>query len=558
MVTIAKVLFVFILNKINMSEFNIVPPAQNEPVYSYAVGTKERKELQDTLECLNNGMVEIPMIINGKVVKSDNQIDICPPHNRNHKIGFYHRGDKKHLNDAITAALEAKPQWENMPWKSRASIFLKAANLIAGPYRYRMNAATMIGQSKNPYQSEIDAVAEMIDFFRFNVQYMTEIFEQQPQSNALNWNRIEQRPLEGFVLAISPFNFTSIGGNLPTAPAMMGNTVVWKPAEKQIYSARLIMEVLQEAGLPDGVINMVFVSGKDTSDACFQHPDFAGVHFTGSTAVFQNIWKTIGENIHSYKSYPRIVGETGGKNFVMVHETARASQVATAVTRGGFEFQGQKCSAASRIYIPESRWEELWKEIEEDLGQMKLGKPEDFGNFVNAVIDEKAFDTITGYIDRAKKSDKCEILFGGNYDKTEGYFIEPTVILTTDPHYETMEEEIFGPVVTIYIYANDKYEETLDLINNTSEYGLTGAVFSKDRNAIDLASYKLKHAAGNFYINDKPTGAVVGQQSFGGGRGSGTNDKAGSMLNLLRWVSPRTVKENFLPDNSFKYPFLGE
>ncbi len=540
------------------NNFNIVPPAQNEPVYSYVAGTKEREELSHTLECFNNSITEIPMVIGGKEVKTDNKVDIHPPHNRMHKIGFYHRGNQKHLNKAIDASLAAKHEWENMPWKSRASIFLKAANLIAGPYRYRVNAATMIGQSKNAYQSEIDAVAEMIDFFRFNVRYMTEIFEQQPNSNSLNWNRLEQRPLEGFVLAISPFNFTSIGGNLPTAPAMMGNTVVWKPAENQIYSARLIMEILQEAGLPDGVINMVFVSGKDTAEACFTHRDFAGVHFTGSTGVFQNIWKTIGNNIHNYKSYPRIVGETGGKNFVMVHESARPSQVATAITRGGFEYQGQKCSAVSRVYIPKNFWPTIKKEIECDLDAMKMGAPEDFGNFVNAVIDEKSFDNISGYIDRAKKSEECEIVHGGNYDKTKGFFIEPTVILTTNPHYETMEEEIFGPVVTIYLYEDNKFEETLHLINETSEYALTGAIFSKDRKAVDLASDILKHAAGNFYINDKPTGAVVGQQPFGGGRGSGTNDKAGSMLNLLRWVSPRTIKENFLPDNSFKYPFLDE
>jgi len=421
-----------------------------------------------------------------------------------------------------------------------------------------MNAATMVGQSKNPYQSEIDAVAELIDFFRFNVRYMTEIMEQQPESNAKNWNRTEHRPLEGFVLAISPFNFTSIGGNLPTAPAMMGNTVVWKPAEKQIYSAKLIMDILMEAGLPDGVINMVFVSGRDTSEVCFTHRDFAGVHFTGSTGVFQDIWKTIGENIHKYKSYPRIVGETGGKNFVVMHESARPSQVATAITRGGFEFQGQKCSAASRVYIPKNSWKQIHEEIKCDLDLMKMGSPDDFGNFFNAVIDEKAFDSITGYIDRAKQSDKCQILFGGSYDKSEGFFIEPTVILTTDPHYETMEEEIFGPVVTLYLYDNDKYEETLHLVDETSIYGLTGAIFSRDREAIDKAYQILKHAAGNFYINDKPTGAVVGQQPFGGARGSGTNDKAGSAINLLRWVSPRTIKENFLPDNSFKYPFLDE
>lgn len=540
------------------NNFYIVPPAQNEPVYSYAPGTKEREELQNVLECFNNSVAEIPMIIDGKAVKTDNQVDIAPPHNHKHKIGFYHKGGVEHLNMAIDAAMKAKPKWENMSWKSRASIFLKAANLIAGPYRYRMNAATMIGQSKNPFQSEIDAVAELIDFFRFNVRYMTEIMEQQPQSNAQNWNRTEQRALEGFVLAISPFNFTSIGGNLPTAPAMMGNTVVWKTAQAQAYSAKLIMEILMEAGLPDGVINMVFVSGRDTSAACFTHPDFAGVHFTGSTGVFQDIWKTIGNNIHKYKSYPRIVGETGGKNFVMVHDSARPSQVGTAIVRGGFEFQGQKCSAASRVYISKSFWPTIKEEIKCDLELMKMGAPDDFGNFFNAVIDEKAFNNIAGYIDRAKASGDCEIIFGGNYDKSVGYFIEPTVILTTNPHYETMEEEIFGPVVTIYLYEDGTYEQTLDLVNNTSIYGLTGAVFSQNREAIDLALRKLKHAAGNFYINDKPTGAVVGQQPFGGGRSSGTNDKAGSSINLLRWVSPRTVKENFLPDNSFKYPFLDE
>ncbi|MBI9068321.1 MAG: L-glutamate gamma-semialdehyde dehydrogenase [Salinivirgaceae bacterium] len=540
------------------NNFYIVPPAQNEPVLSYAPGTQEREELKHTLECFNNGMVEIPMVIGGKEVKTNDHVDIAPPHNHKHKIGFYHKGGKEHLQMAIDAALAAKEKWENMSWKSRASIFLKAANLLAGPYRYRMNAATMIGQSKNPFQSEIDAVAELVDFFRFNVRYMTEIMEQQPQSNAMNWNRTEQRPLEGFVLAISPFNFTSIGGNLPTAPAMMGNTVVWKPAQTQAYSARIIMEILQEAGLPDGVINMVFVSGRDTSDVCFNHRDFAGVHFTGSTAVFQDIWKTIGNNIHNYKSYPRIVGETGGKNFILVHDSARASQVGTAITRGGFEYQGQKCSAVSRVYISKKFWPIIKEEIKCDLDMMKMGSPDDFGNFFNAVIDEKAFNNISGFIDRAKEAKDAEIIFGGSYDKSVGYFIEPTVILTTNPHYETIEEEIFGPVVTIYLYEDGKFEETIDLVNNTSIYGLTGAIFAKDRAVVELALQKLKHAAGNFYINDKPTGAVVGQQPFGGGRGSGTNDKAGSSINLLRWVSPRTIKENFLPDNSFKYPFLGE
>lgn len=540
-----------------MSNFFVVPPAKNEPVYSYAPGTPERKALQDAVEACNNKVIEIPMMIGGKEVKTDLQVDINPPHDRNHKIGFYHRGGKEHLQQAIDAALAAKEKWENMSWQNRAAIFLKAADLISGPYRYKMNAATMVGQSKNPFQSEIDAVAELADFFRFNVQYMTEIMEQQPESSPRIWNRTEQRPLEGFVLAITPFNFTSIGGNLPTAPAMMGNTVVWKPAEKQIYSAQLIMEILMEAGLPDGVINTVHVSGRDTSDVCFSHPDFAGVHFTGSTSTFQNIWKTIGENIHKYKSYPRIVGETGGKNFVVMHPSANPIQVATAITRGGFEFQGQKCSAASRVYVPKGSWDEVYNKVKADLDEIKMGSSSDFGNFFNAVIDEKAFDSITGYIDRAKQSADCEIIFGGNYDKSVGFFIEPTVILTTNPHYETMEEEIFGPVVTIYLYEDAQFDETLDLVNHTSIYGLTGSIFSKDRAAVEKAVHVLRQAAGNFYINDKPTGAVVGQQPFGGARGSGTNDKAGSMINLLRWVSPRTIKENFVPDTSYRYPFLG-
>jgi len=540
------------------SNYKVVPIAQNESVYSYAAGTKERVELKKALEYCNNNVIEIPMIINGKPVTTDNVVDICPPHNRKQTIGKYHRGNQEHLNQAIDAALGAKSEWENMCWKSRAAIFLKAANLLAGPYRYKMNAATMAGQSKNAFQSEIDAVAELVDFFRFNVQYMTEIYEQQPNSSDIHWNRLQQRPLEGFVLAISPFNFTSIGGNLPTAPALMGNTVVWKTAEKQIYSAQLIMEILQEAGLPDGVINMVFVSGKDTAEACFTHKDFAGVHFTGSTGVFQQIWKTIGENIYNYRSYPRIVGETGGKNFIMVHESAPIKPVATAITRGAFEFQGQKCSAASRVYVAKTKWDSIWEVAKSQLAEIKMGSPDDFTNFVNAVIDEKAFDSIAGFIDRAKANNTCTILHGGNYDKSTGFFIEPTVILTTDPHSETMEEEIFGPVVTIYLYDDNKYDETLTLIDNTSTYALTGAIFSKDRSAIDKALKALKHSAGNFYINDKPTGAVVGQQPFGGGRGSGTNDKAGSMLNLLRWVSPRTIKETFVPDNDYKYPFLEE
>jgi len=539
------------------NSFYIVPPAQNEAVYSYAVGSPERKLLEEAIAKARNTEVEIPMVIGGREIKTENVQVITAPHDHHHRLGVYYKGDQTHVKQAIDAALAAKEKWENMSWKNRASIFLRAANLLAGPYRYKMNAATMLGQSKNVHQSEIDAVAELVDFFRFNVKYMTELFEQQPQSNAQNWNRIEQRPLEGFVLAITPFNFTSIGGNLPTAPAMMGNTVVWKPAERQIYSARIIMEVLRKAGLPDGVINMVFASGGDVSEVVFNHPDFAGIHFTGSTGVFQTIWQTIGNNIHKYKTYPRIVGETGGKNFIVAHLSTSPKQVATAITRGGFEYQGQKCSAASRVYIPTCIWNEVKDEIKCDLDLMKMGGVEDFSNFINAVIDEKAFDKLVGYIERARKSDSCEIIFGGQYDKSKGYFIEPTVILTTDPHYETMEEELFGPVVTILLYEASSYEETLHLINQTSIYGLTGSVFSRDRDAIQQALDILKHAAGNFYINDKPTGAVVGQQPFGGARGSGTNDKAGSSVNLLRWVSPRAIKENFLPDISFKYPFLG-
>jgi 1-pyrroline-5-carboxylate dehydrogenase len=540
------------------NSFNIVPPAQNEPVCPYAPGTPERKKLIDAIKEVHSEVKDIPMVINGKQVKSDVLWDIVPPHDHQQVIGKFHRGGRAHIAQAIDAALKAKPAWEAMSWKSRAAIFLKAANIIAGPYRYKFNAATMVGQSKNPFQSEIDAVCELIDFFRFNVKFMTEMMEGQPISNSQNWNRSELRPLEGFVLAISPFNFTSIGGNLPTAPAMMGNTVVWKCAEKQVYSASLIMEVLQLAGLPDGVINLVYVSGSDTSAEVFSHPEFAGVHFTGSTGVFNNIWKTIGENIAKYKTYPRIVGETGGKNFVLVHNTARPVQVATALTRGAFEYQGQKCSAASRAYVPHCLWEEIKEELRCDLESMKMGPSEDLNNFFNAVIDEKSFDKLASYIDRAKSSNECEVLFGGGYDKSKGYFIEPTVLLTTNPHYETMEEELFGPVLTIYLYDADKYEETIELVNSTSPYGLTGAVFARDRNAVEQALVGLRHAAGNFYINDKPTGAVVGQQPFGGARGSGTNDKAGSALNLMRWVSPRSIKENFLPDESFKYPFLEE
>jgi 1-pyrroline-5-carboxylate dehydrogenase len=483
---------------------------------------------------------------------------IRPPHELKHTLGHFCKGDESHVNAAITAALDAKQAWENMPWQERAAIFLKAADLLSGPYRDKINAATMLCQSKNVYQAEIDAVAELIDFLRFNVQYMTEIYAQQPNSVPGIWNRMEYRPLEGFVFAITPFNFTAIAGNLPSAPAMLGNTVIWKPAESQIYSAAVIMEVFQKAGLPPGVINLIYVDGPLAGDIIFNHADFAGLHFTGSTGVFQHLWATIGKNISKYKSYPRIVGETGGKDFVIAHPSADPIEVATALVRGAYEFQGQKCSAASRAYIPKEIWDDVREKLLADIKSLKMGTTEDFSNFVNAVIDERAFDKISGYIAQAKKDDNVEILIGGGCDKTEGYFIEPTVLLTTDPHYRTMEEEIFGPVLTIYVYDGKDYAETLDLLDQTSPYALTGAVFSKDRAAAILASEKLRHAAGNFYINDKPTGSIVGQQPFGGARGSGTNDKAGSVLNLYRWISARSIKENFVPPTDYRYPFLGE
>jgi 1-pyrroline-5-carboxylate dehydrogenase len=498
------------------------------------------------------------MIINGKEIRTDNKIEIRPPHNIDHLLGHYHKGDASHVQMAIDAALDAKEEWENMPWKQRASIFLKAASLVAGPYRAKLNAATMLGQSKNPHQAEIDSACELTDFLRFNVQYMSNIYKVQPYSDELRWNRFDQRPLEGFVFALTPFNFTAIAGNLPTAPAMMGNTVVWKPSNSQIYSAIVLMEIFKEAGVPDGVINLIYVSGPVAGKEIFSHRDFAGIHFTGSTQVFQNIWKEIGDNITRYKTYPRVVGETGGKNFVFAHPTAEAIQVATALTRGAFEYQGQKCSAASRAYIPKSLWDDILFEIGRDIKNMKTGPVEDFSNFINAVIDEASFDSLAGYIDNAKKDPDVEILFGGTYDKSKGYFIEPTVLLTKDPKYITMEEELFGPILTVYVYEDEDFDEVIELIDTTSIYGLTGSVFSKDRGAINKVTRRLRNAAGNFYINDKPTGAVVNQQPFGGARGSGTNDKAGSYLNLIRWVSPRTIKECFLPPESYKYPFQGD
>lgn len=534
-----------------------VPIATNEPVKSYAPGTPERESIQKTLKELKSKKIDVPMIINGKEVFTDNKVEINPPHELKHVLGTFNKGNKKHVQDAIDAALNAKAAWEATPWEQRAAIFLKAADLLAGPYRDLMNGSTMLGQSKNIFQAEIDAACEMVDFFKFNVQYMTDLYKEQPESNPGVWNRLEYRPLEGFVFAVTPFNFTSICANLAAAPAMMGNTVVWKPSETQAYSAHFIMKLFKEAGLPDGVINMVLTDGPDAGDVCFNHPDFAGIHFTGSTGTFQFMWKTIGNNISNYKTYPRIVGETGGKDFVVAHPSAHAAQVVTALTRGAFEYQGQKCSAASRAYIPSNLWEDVKAGVIRDLGDFKMGSPENFGNFINAVIDEKAFDKITSYIEQAKKDTDAEIIAGGNFSKKEGYFIEPTVIATSNPKYTTMVEELFGPVLTIYVYDENKWSETLELVDTTSPYALTGAVFSQDRYAILEANKALKHAAGNFYINDKPTGAVVGQQPFGGARSSGTNDKAGSKHNLLRWVSMRTIKETFVSPTDFRYPFLG-
>lgn len=534
-----------------------VPEQKNEAVKNYSPGSPERRALQLALAKAREAQEDIPMYIGGEKVFTGNKTAIHPPHDHQHVLGYFHEGDSAHVEQAINAALAAKENWESLSWEHRASVFLKAADLLAGPYREKINAATMLGQSKNAFQAEIDSACELIDFLRFNVHFMTEIYAQQPPVAGDGiWNRTEQRPLEGFVFALTPFNFTAISGNLPAAPALMGNTVVWKPAFTQIYSARVIMEVFREAGLPDGVINLIYVDGPTSGEVIFSHPDFAGIHFTGSTGVFQTIWKTIGENIHRYKSYPRIVGETGGKDFLIAHRSAHAKQVATALARGAFEYQGQKCSAASRAYIPSNLWEEVKQYLVDDLASMTMGGVEDFSNFINAVIDEKSFDKIAGYIDRAKEASNVEVIAGGNYDKSVGYFIEPTVLVVQDPMYPTMQEEIFGPVLSIYVYHEDHFDAALELVDQTSPYALTGAIFSQDRYAIELASDKLKNAAGNFYINDKPTGAVVGQQPFGGARASGTNDKAGSMINLLRWVSPRTIKETFVSPTDYRYPFL--
>ncbi|MDP1813464.1 MAG: L-glutamate gamma-semialdehyde dehydrogenase [Leadbetterella sp.] len=534
-----------------------VPLPQNEPVLNYAPGSAETINVKKALEELRSKTIEVPMYIGANEVFTDKKIKLSPPHDHKHVLGYASEGDASHVSAAIDSALEARNNWAKLPWNERAAIFLKAADLLAGPFRAKINAATMLGQSKNAFQAEIDAACELIDFLRFNVAFYQEIMAEQPQSSKGVWNKLEYRPLEGFVFALTPFNFTAIAGNLPASAAMMGNVIVWKPAYTQIYSANVIMEVFKLAGLPDGVINMVYVDGPVTGEIVFNHTDFAGIHFTGSTGVFQNIWKTIGGNIHKYKSYPRIVGETGGKDFVIAHKSADAKAVAVGLVRGAFEYQGQKCSAASRAYIPSNIWEDVKKYMLADLADIKMGPTENFSNFVNAVIDEKAFDKISGYISAAKNDPSVEIIAGGGFDKSVGYFIEPTVILAKDPKYRTMCEEIFGPVLSIYVYEENAWEETLELVNTTSPYALTGAVFSQDRYAIDQATKALENAAGNFYINDKPTGAVVGQQPFGGARASGTNDKAGSKLNLLRWVNARTIKETFVSPVDYKYPFLG-
>ncbi|MDO9001572.1 MAG: L-glutamate gamma-semialdehyde dehydrogenase [Bacteroidota bacterium] len=533
-----------------------VPTPINEPIKSYASGSPERLELQAMLKELRSKELDIPMYIGGEEVRGTVKTRIAPPHDHKHTLGHFHKSDKQHVEQAIKAALAAKEKWANLSWEHRASIFLKAAELIAGPYRAKLNAATMLGQSKNAFQAEIDSACEIIDFLRFNVNYMTEIYADQPISGPGVWNRLEWRPLEGFIYALTPFNFTAIAGNLPTSCAMMGNVVVWKPSNTQVYSANVLMEIFQQAGVPDGVINLIYPSGPDAAEVVFNHKDFAGIHFTGSTEVFQNIWQTIGNNIHKYKSYPRIVGETGGKDFIMAHKSADAKTVSVAISRGAFEYQGQKCSAASRAYIPSNIWGDVKKFLQADLKSMKMGPTEDFTNFINAVIDEKSFDKLAKYIDAAKKDNNVEIIAGGNYDKSKGYFIEPTIIVAKDPKYVTMCEELFGPVLTLFVYDENKYEETLELVDTTSIYALTGAILAQDRYAIELATKKLSNAAGNFYINDKCTGAVVGQQPFGGARGSGTNDKAGAKINLLRWVSPRTIKETFTPPTDYKYPFL--
>jgi 1-pyrroline-5-carboxylate dehydrogenase len=534
-----------------------VPVATNEVVKSYAPGSPERAELQDTLKQLQSQVIDIPMVIGGKNVSTGQMANIYPPHNLGHLVAKYHRGGAAQAQQAIDAAMQAKPTWAAMPWEHRVSIFLRAAELLAGPYRATINAATMIGQSKNVFQAEIDAACELIDFFRFNAAFAAELYSEQPISSPGVWNRMEYRPLDGFVFAITPFNFTSICANLCAAPALMGNTVVWKPSDDQIYSAHFLMAMFREAGLPDGVINIVYGDGPEIGKVVFSNPQFAGLHFTGSTAVFKSLWKTIGQNIDQYISYPRIVGETGGKDFIFAHPSAHAKAVATAISRGAFEYQGQKCSAASRVYCPASLWPMVRQHLVDDLKSMKMGAPDDFSNFINAVINERSFDKLAGFIAQAQADPNMEVVAGGGYDKSKGYFIEPTVLLAKDPAYVTMCTELFGPVLTVYVYEDEKFDEALELVDNTSDYALTGAIFGTDRHALAYMANKLQYAAGNFYINDKPTGAVVGQQPFGGSRASGTNDKAGSKANLMRWVSARTIKETLVPPTDYRYPFLG-
>ncbi|MAU72382.1 MAG: 1-pyrroline-5-carboxylate dehydrogenase [Pseudozobellia sp.] len=535
-----------------------VPTAVNEPIKSYAPGTPEREEVLEAYRNFYEGTIDVPLYIGSEQIKTGNTKPMSPPHDHKHVVGHYHLAEKKHIEEAIENCLASRNAWANLTWEQRAAIFLKAADLIAGPYRAKINAATMMAQSKNIHQAEIDSACELIDFLRFNVEYMSQIYEEQPESAAGTWNRVEYRPLEGFVYAITPFNFTAIAGNLPASAAMMGNVVVWKPSDSQIFSAKVIVDVFKEAGLPDGVINVVYGNPVMITETILSSPDFSGLHFTGSTYVFKELWKQIGNNIHNYKTYPRIVGETGGKDFILAHPTAKPQQVAIAIVRGAFEFQGQKCSAASRVYLPKSTSQDILDRVKKEVASFnKPGSPEDMSNFITAVIHEGSFDKLAKYIDQAKNDENAEVIIGGGYDKSEGYFVEPTVILTTDPNYTTMETELFGPVVTIYVYEDDQWSETLKLVDQTSEYALTGAVLSGDRYAIDEATKALQNCAGNFYINDKPTGAVVGQQPFGGARASGTNDKAGSAQNLLRWVSPRLIKETFVTPEDYRYPFLG-
>lgn len=534
-----------------------VPTAINEPIKTYAPGSPERDSIEKTYKKIYNEKAEVPLYIGDQEIKTGNTKSIRPPHDHQHEVGIYHNAEEKHVDEAIDTALEARKKWAKLPWEQRAAVFLKAADLIAGPYRDRMNATTMIGQSKTVFQAEIDSACEICDFLRFNVEYMTEIYREQPESAENEWNRIEHRPLEGFVYAITPFNFTAIAGNLPSSAALMGNVAIWKPSDSQMLSAQVIMEVFKEAGVPDGVINMIIGDPVMITDRILARKEFAGIHFTGSTKIFKDIWSKIGENIHNYNTYPRIVGETGGKDFIVAHKSADAQVVATALLRGAFEFQGQKCSAASRSYISSSLWPSVKEKLVKDVKSIKMGPTGDLSNFMGAVIHEQSFDKLSSYIERAKKSDEAEIIVGGNCDKSKGYFVEPTVIVTTNPKYETMVEELFGPVLTLYVYDDDKYEETLHLVDNTSQYGLTGSIISTDRYAASVATDILQNSAGNFYINDKCTGAVVGRQPFGGARNSGTNDKAGSKFNLLRWSSPRLIKETFVPATDYKYPHMG-